>query len=331
MRLFTSNSKAPKAHIVLLLVLCAAFGWSVEAVTVFFFGRVSHVEKRRESEYRAALSMHSAKLHGKLSVLVAGNSLLLNGVNFPSLQQELGSDMELQRTVFENTYYFDWYYGLRHIFRAGAHPDVVVLVLNPLQLTSDGSEGDYIAHMLVDHHDVLRFANDLGADRNKTSVLALDNLSFFFGARAEIRTWILGKLLPDLPTLTRYFHQNSTLDLPSSRTISDRATERLRQLQDLCSRYGAEFVLVIPPARVDYAAGAVAVAGANQGISVLIPLPVDSLPPSDYSDAFHLNPDGAMKFTPALASSLKRAMPRAPALQTATMSPPLGQRDGQRR
>lgn len=317
MRLFTSNSKAPKAHIVLLLALCAAFGWSVEAVTAYFFGRVSHVEKRRESEYRAALSMRSAKLRGKLSVLVAGNSLLLNGVNFPSLQQEIGSEMELQRTVFENTSYFDWYYGLRHMFRVGAQPDVVVLVLSPLQLTSEGSEGDYIAHMLVDHHDVLRFANALGADRNKTSVLALDNFSFFFGARAEIRTWILGKLLPDLPTLTHYFHQNSTFDPPSSTIISDRAAERLRQLRNLCLQHGAEFLLVIPPARSDYGASTVATAGANEGISVLIPMRDGSLPPSDYTDAFHLNPHGAMKFTPALASSLKQAMPRIPALQTA--------------
>ena len=193
MHLSTSNSRTPtKGHIALLLVLCAAFCASVELVTAHLFGRVSRIERRRETEYRDALEVRSARIRHKTSVLVAGNSLLLQGVDFPQLQKDVGLEIELHRTVFENTFFLDWYYGLQRIFRAGAQPDVIVLVLSP-QLTSDSNGGDYIVHMLVDRHDLMRFANDTGADRNQISVLALDNLSFFFGSRAEIRSLDIGQ------------------------------------------------------------------------------------------------------------------------------------------
>lgn len=131
MRLSTFNSKVPtKAHIVLLLALCAVFCASVELVTAHYFGRVSRIEKRRETEYRDALAVRSARVRHKTSVLVAGNSLLLHGVDFPQLQQDIGEGIELHRTVFENTSFLDWYYGLQQIFNAGAQPDVTVLVLS---------------------------------------------------------------------------------------------------------------------------------------------------------------------------------------------------------
>src|SRR5437667_2833929 len=99
------TQQATKAHITLLLVLCALFCMSVEFVTARYFGRVSRVEKRRETEYRAALAIRPAKGEHKTSVLVAGNSLLLRGVDFPELQQNLRPQVELERTVFDNTSY----------------------------------------------------------------------------------------------------------------------------------------------------------------------------------------------------------------------------------
>lgn len=300
-----SSEKPVKAHIVLVLALCALFCLSVEVVTGYFFGRVSRIESRREGEYRQAMAVRSGKPRGKLSVLVAGNSLLLHGVDFPELQRELGPEVELHRVVFEDTSYLDWFYGLNHIFRRGARPDVVVLLLSPVQLTDDATEGDYGAHMLVDHRDILAYARDVGADRNRTSVLALDNLSFFFGTRAEVRTWILGKLLPDLPRLTRYFRGNS--DAPAYSIPVEVATSRLARLRATCGRYGAAFVLTVPPTRTDSPADTrvVKTAGASLGVPVLVPVDEGVLPQSDYADLVHLNPHGAARFTPLFAGRLR--------------------------
>jgi hypothetical protein len=307
MHLSTSNSsgrQAGKFHIVLLLLLCVVFCAAVEGVTALLFGRVSRVENRRETEYRAASAIQSAKPRHKNSVLVAGNSLLLQGVDFPELRRSVGPGVELNRTVFENTFYLDWYYGLNRLFRAGARPDVVALVLSPWQLITDSTNGDYSVQMLVDEPDLLRFVTETGANRNETSVILLDKASYFYGTRAEIRSWIVNKILPDLPALTRHFRFNPVT--PHDENIVEIAGGRLERLRDLCKQNGAQFVLIIPPAKNDAGIAAVAQAGAEKGVSVLIPIPV--LPGSDYSDNVHLNSEGAAKFTAALSERLREAL-----------------------
>ena len=308
MRSSIFSSKTPtKAHIVLVLAVCALFCLTTESVTEFFFGRVSRIEARREGEYRSAMAVRSDRPAGRISVLVIGNSLLLHGVDFPQLQQEMGPEVELHRVVFEDTSYVDWLYGLNHMFRQGARPDVVVQLLSPVQLTSDATVGDYGAHMLVDHRDILSFARDVGADRNRTSVLALDNVSFFFGARAQIRTWILGKILPDLPRLTSLFHGKAD---PVYRVPPDLARTRLGRLRAVCQHYGTTFVLTVPPTRQESDADirAVEAAGSAQGVPVLVPVHLGVLPVSDYSDFIHLNSQGAARFTPLFADSLRQVV-----------------------
>jgi hypothetical protein len=305
MHLSTSSSRTPnRRDIAVLLLTCASVCALIESGTAFMFGRISHIENRRETEYRQAVSMHRSK--DTQSVLIAGNSLLLEGVDFQQLQREIGSEMDLHRAVVEGTFYLDWYYGLRRLFAAGAQPDAVVLVLNPIQLTSGAVGGDYTAHFLVDRRDILQFAKETGADRNRTSSLALANLSFFYGARAEIRNWVLGRILPDLPALT-----HGLQSVPRGLTgdiLRDVATQRLERLRQLCQDHGAELVFVIPPSNEDMGAAAVSEAAALHGVQVVIPIAPGVLPLSDYSDRFHLNPNGASKFTPALASELRQVL-----------------------
>jgi len=206
---------------------------------------------------------------------------------------------------------------LSHMFRMGAAPDVVVLVLNPIQLTSRAIDGDYSAHFLVDRRDLTSLANDIGADRDKMSSLALANVSFFYATRAEIRTWILGRILPDLPSFTHLLYVAPTL--PSGNAFPRTATQRLIQLRELCETYGVQVVLVIPPAVEDSGAATVLRAAKESGVKVLNPIGPAILPASDYSDNFHLNSRGAGKFTPALASALKETLLSA-ALQSKSRS-----------
>jgi hypothetical protein len=237
-------------------------------------------------------------------VLFAGNSLLLEGVDFVDLKQRLAPNLEIHRTVFENTSYFDWFYGLHKLFKLGSQPDVVVLVLTVNQLVSNATNGDYSAKMLVDRHDLLRFANDVGADSNRLSILALDNISFFYGTRAEIRTWILGKLLPDFPTLTRELRPASNVQ--EQRYTTELLKTRLGNLRDLCNQNGAELVLVIPPTLNAPPTSTINDVAAQEDVRLIVPIRAEALAASDYSDGLHLNSVGALKFTPALAASLEQ-------------------------
>jgi hypothetical protein len=301
----TSSSKTPtRRHVFLLLLACALVFAVIEAGTALEFRRISRIEHRRETEYRSALEMHPAE-HAS-SVLVAGNSLLLEGVNFLELQHQVGPEFNLRRLVVEGTFYLDWYYGLRRIFASGARPDAVVLVLNPSQLASSAIGGDYTTHFLVDKADLVHFARDAGADRNRTSSMALANVSFFYGARAEIRNWVLGEILPDLPSLTRSFH-SAPKPLTGAAPL-ELAIQRLENLDRLCRDHGSKLVFVIPPSNEDMGTLALAQAASANGVPVLVPIAPGLLPLSDYSDRFHLSSNGAGKFTPALAAGLKRLL-----------------------
>ena len=118
----------------------------------------------------------------------------------------------------------------------------------------------------------------------------------------------MGKALPDLPKLTGYFRSHYKYDPPDSNRTLELAAKRLKQLRYLCESHGTGFVLVVAPTFQDSGTNAVLQAGASQDVPVLIPFPPGTLPVSDFSDEIHLNPNGAVKFTPALAASLKQFM-----------------------
>jgi hypothetical protein len=116
----------------------------------------------------------------------------------------------------------------------------------------------------------------------------------------------LGEIMPDLPSLTRNFH---SVPKPSAGTASrELAMQRLDRLDRICQDHGAKLVFVIPPSNEDAGTSALAQAASAIGVQVLIPIPPGLLPPSDYSDRFHLSPNGAGKFTPALAAGLRQVL-----------------------
>jgi hypothetical protein len=176
-------------------------------------------------------------------------------------------------------------------------------MLNPIQLTSPSSNGDYSAHLLVDGRDLPGFAKDVEADRNATSSLLFANLSSFYGTRREIRSWILGNILPGLTGLFR-----SAPPAPKTANLSAVASLRMAQLRDLCVEHGAELVLVLPPSRLSSGVDVMVQAAAANGVRLLLPIAPGVLPSSDYSDNFHLNSSGAGKFTPALAAGLRQVV-----------------------
>jgi hypothetical protein len=178
--------------------------------------------------------------------------------------------------------------------------------MNPVQLTSRVVNGDYSVHFLVDGDDLIGYSKDINAGRNAMSSIMLDKVSAFYGSRAQIRTYIVGHILPSVAALLR---RDATTPLADEQS-ADIAGQRLIQLTQLCARNGAVLVFVLPPATQGVGTEEVLRAAAANDIKMLVPIMPGGLPTSDFSDNFHLNAHGSGQFTPLLASSLREALRR---------------------
>src|SRR5258706_11053913 len=148
MRSSTSGSRIVRA-IYLLAAGCLLVGLCIEGIARVGFDRVSKIQRRMRDEYQLARAIGNDGAPQRRHVLVVGNSLLDEDVRFDRLRGELGVEWDARRFVVEQTFYLDWYYGLKRRFRAGAHPDAVVLMLSTGQWTATSSRGDYAAQYMI--------------------------------------------------------------------------------------------------------------------------------------------------------------------------------------
>jgi hypothetical protein len=246
------------------------------------------------------------------------------GINFYLLNEMLHPEYMVTRFVVEDTGYLDWYYGLRRLFREGARPKVVVLVLNARQLLAPNVEGDTFADRLMDSRDLLSVKRSLAYDNTVTSNLLFTKFSRFYGARSSVHKRFLVYLMPDFPQLAATLRPPS-LPLAADDNIVIEATERFRKMASLCAEYGAQFVFVVPPStEARDGSSAIQMAGNRSGIPVLVPFQPQQLPLDLYSDGFHLNHRGARIFTQALSSSLRQVLRNDSSVQSAESSQAFG-------
>ncbi len=296
-----------KGYIALLLTILLLVSAALELGTRRTLPRTSQVSQRLNSEQASAVRIRRAAGE-PAPVLIVGNSLLGSGVIPQTLDNQLRPEYRAVRFVVEDTNYFDWYYGLRRLFREGARPNTVVLMMNARQLSSNGVRGDIFARVLMDPQDALRIQNDVGTDNTITSGYVFATLSDFYGFRSEIRKKILVSLLPDFPNLTARLRPANT-PIPSDEELLARIQPRLARMVQLCREYGAELVLVLPPGNDEKdGSAAVQIAAQKADIPVLVPFGPRQLPPALYSDGIHLNPEGAAIFTRALGDELRMAL-----------------------
>jgi hypothetical protein len=280
---------------------------AVEAVARVGFDRVSQIQRRMADEYRIARAIghdvHTRKKH----LLVVGNSLLDEDVRFDDLKGALGDEWDARRFVVEQTFYLDWYYGLKRLFREGARPDVVVVMLSTRQWIRTDSRGDYSAHYLMDTADVPQAARDLGLNATQATNLFLSNVSKFWGARAELRNFVLGHVMPDLGRLMDFSSvadPNPLFDDDVARVAHD----RIARLKALADAHGARLVIVLP-AILESQDGAVGFLRAASALkaATLRPVASGTFAATLYRDAgFHLNAAGATEFTARLIPALRR-------------------------
>jgi len=306
----TNTAKRPFRGMLLAAALIAgsaAMLLFAELVASQGLPRISRIEKRTSDEIAAALEFHRAAA-GPRKALVLGNSLLLEGVDFPSLARSLEGQIEVRRVVVEQTFYLDWYYGMRRLFAHGSDPDVVVLELSALQLLSGNIRGDYSARRLFDLGDLLSVARDAGYSPTQGASLWAAHWSGFFGTRAEIRKWLLGKFMPAFPELQPHLVRNRPIVLTREEILS-RAPARLQALQRLAEEHGARFILLAPATLGEGSeTEALLESGRIASVDVLAPLARNEAPANEFSDGFHLNSAGARRYTAALVPLLRNAI-----------------------
>ena len=316
-----SNSD-PRRGIAWLLVGCLLVALAVEVTARAGFHRASRIQRRFIDEYRSAQRIGVSRA-GKHTVLVVGNSLLLEGVMFDQLKQTLAShDWDAYRLTLERTFYYDWYYALRELYRAGARPDAVVAMLGPRQWIQREIRGEFSAHYLMNGRDVLRVSRELGLNATETTNLLAARTSGFWAVRAELRNFLLPFFIRDVTRLVDRFTRTGPQPL-SAVEVEQAAVDRVARLRELTASHGASLALLLPPTLVrgqegDAWIGLMHAADANT-VPFLKPFDASTFGPDMFrDDGFHLNPKGAARYTALLAPALSRALAMQFATQQST-------------
>jgi hypothetical protein len=303
----TSSSEIRVSTHALLVLLGILFLYcsGLEIVTRVGFTRVSRVQSRIRQDLNVAKCIPRRSSDGRPSMLLVGNSLLLEGVERASLKRELAPNYLVALLPIENTQFEDWHFGLRRLFAEGTRPSIVVLCLPTNHLISNTTDGEYFAYYLMQGRDLLALKKESQLDNTTMSGYFFANRSAWLGSRSEIRNWLILKVMPNLVHLIGYFPAKPPLP-PAKEELLARIMPHLLKMDILCKANGARLVTVIPPTLSPNDGSADLRASAEgDGLLVLIPLRPKDVTPDDFRDGFHMNPRGARRFTSRLASMLQ--------------------------
>jgi hypothetical protein len=277
---------------------------ALEISSIYLLKHKSATYARISRQFEEALSIRPARPGDPPSVLMVGNSLLLHGVQLDRLRALTSSSMRIYPIFLEATGYYDWLYGLQRLFRQGAKPQIVVVGVGVNYFLANGIRQDYVPMLFFDARDTLDVASDLHLDRTATSNLLLEHSSTFWDTRSAIRTQILSHVVPHLEDL--FLLVNPRPSIPEGREFEEIAIPRLRRLRELCEANGAKLVLLVPPTlSSERAVGEMAYAAHTAGVEISVPIDPAALSAKFYQrDGMHLNSDGAVLFTSALAKDL---------------------------
>src|SRR6266481_2632641 len=264
----TSGSKSKTmTYAKALAAICAALILMFELASIYLLNHRSATYARISRQYDEALKIRPASAGEPPNVLMVGNSLLLHGVQVNRLQ-------------------------------------VVVLGVGVNYFLENGVRQDYAPMMFFNARDTLAVASDLKLDHTATSNLLLAHSSTFWDTRSAIRMQVLNHIVPHLEDLFSLVNQKPAV--PEGREFTELTIPRLRRLRELCDANGVRLILLVPPTLdSENAVSQMAAAAQAAGVDVSVPIDPAMLSPKFYQpDGMHLNRDGAVLFTSALAKAL---------------------------
>ena len=316
-----------------LAAICGVLILVFEIASVYLLNHWSPTYARISRQYDEALKTRPAGAGEPASVLMVGNSLLLHGVEVNRLQELTSSRMRLYPVFLEATGYYDWLYALHGLFLRGARPQVVVVGVGVNYFLENGVRQDYAPMLFFNARDTLAVASDLQLDRTATSSLLLAHSSTFWDTRSAIRTQVLSHVVPHLEDLFMLVNQRPTV--PEGREFEEIVMPRLRRMQELCEAHGAKLILLVPPTlSSESAIGEMAYAAHKAGVDVSVPIDPAALSANFYQrDGMHLNSQGAVVFTSALAKDLPdkvathNTLASHPVRQSSSLAPEIADRE----
>jgi hypothetical protein len=273
----------------------------LETATRLGFKRISRIESRTNAEYLAALGTRQSGPSDP-TIMLVGNSLLRDGVDYDELRRTMALRAKPVRFVIESTTYIDWHSGIKRLLSEGARPDRVVLCLSLYDFLSNTIRGEYSAFYLIRTPDLVSVGKEAGFDLTGTADLFFARYSMFYAGRKNLRTFVLSSLNPAYAGILHQFTTHPGQPLTDAEVLAH-AAPRLIELRSLCAQYSVDFEFILPPGFGTGSQGLIE-AGRRSGTSVLVPVPQNSFALEMYSDGYHLNHDGAVRFTKILASKL---------------------------
>jgi hypothetical protein len=297
-----ADAKASYRTMWLILAGICLIGVVSEAVSFFGLHRISKIENRIDQEYRDSLALASYSPTNTPTMLLLGNSLLLEGVDMSQLRAALAGKYDLHRLAIEQTEYLDLYYVLRTLFRSGSRPHDVVLCLSVAHVIAAENRGEFMARYM-DIDDVAALTRRKGMDATSTSNYFFAHWSDWYAKRAEIRKVVLGRMMPDVGNLALVLGNRSAPKIPVAE-IEAKSEPRLVELKELCSQYGSRLTILVPPALGEDNTEALVRIGEKVGVRVLVPERPGEMKRSMFRDGFHLTPAGADVFTTKLGPEL---------------------------
>jgi hypothetical protein len=298
-----TTSVSPR-RIAILIACIAASVLLLEAGTRWAFSRVSRIERRITHEHAEAISIRP--LNGTRSVLLMGNSLLLQGIDHDLLRRSLPSSLRAHRFVIESTHLLDWKFGLRRLFEDGARPDVIVVCVGETNILPTEIRGDYSAYYLFRTADLREIADTIAYDNTRLGSLYLARYSLFFAGRASLRNFLLNRVDHSYGNL---LHTLVTVgDKPTPPVLIEAAAvERLADMRREAEGHGARLLLLVPPGFSPAYEPAIAMGAARAGVTVIAPVRQSAWGNEMFSDGFHLNERGEREFTRLAAPQIVTA------------------------
>jgi hypothetical protein len=292
-----------RAGIIALCIGLAAIWLGLELSSPIILKRFSRIERRIESETAETLKLRPFTPDGRPTVLLVGNSLLLEGVQLDALQERLAPQYAVSRLGIDQTRYLDWYFGLRRLLEQGSHPSVIILSLATDQFASNFSLEEAFAHRQMSARDFPLFVREAKLDKTDATSYFLAHWSNWLGDKRFIRQDMLILMVPNFRELSgRVAPHGARINDPS--ILLGMARERLPELRDLAQSYGIKIVLLVPPTlRQDYSLE-VQQLGDKVGVPVWVLSPPGEFSRDLYRDGFHLNDQGSEIFTTRLANQI---------------------------
>jgi len=281
-----------------IAITCAA----VELATGVWSHFINSYGREVEAEYAEATDLRTSGKGNPKSLLIVGNSTLHCGVDVRALRNQVQPDLDAHVLSLNSMLIEDWYFALRELFRKGAHPDFIVLMLPPGHVANVAPLPDEASYYLFGMQDILmlRRAEEIGPT-------ALSNIFFarysaFFARRTSLRLRLKSRMFPGFETVAhRYMVRRLTPDYSP-------VAGRICEIKTLCALNGARLLFVIPPTHQEsdtLGTPVVLAAAKSAGVPASIPVPNDQLSDDMYADGYHLNSAGQKIFTAALAKFLR--------------------------